>query len=74
MPVHGGETIVSQLARTVFDGGVLYHVVQFATAAILILAANTSFAGCPRLSAILARDRFLPRQLANVGDRMVYNN
>jgi amino acid transporter len=74
LPVAGGETVVSQLARTVFGSSGFYYVVQATTAMILILAANTSFADFPRLGAILARDRFLPRQLANVGDRLVYNN
>jgi amino acid transporter len=74
VPIHNGETIVSQLARTVFGHGLFYHAIQAATAAILILAANTSFAGFPRLTAILAKERFLPRQLGNIGDRLVYNN
>ena len=68
------ETVVSQIARTVFGGGPLYYMIQVATAMILILAANTSFADFPRLSSILARDRFLPRQLANLGDRLVFAN
>jgi len=68
------ETVVSQLARTVFDTGPLYYLVQAATTAILILAANTSFTGFPRLASVMAQDRFLPRQLANMGDRLVYSN
>ncbi len=68
------ETVVSQLARTVFGGGLAYYVTQATTAMILILAANTSFAGFPRLASILARDRFLPHQLANLGDRLVFAN
>src|SRR3989441_2387256 len=70
------ETVISQIARVVFTGwlGWFYYVVQAATAAILILAANTSFAGFPRLSSLLARDRYLPRQLANLGDRLVFSN
>ena len=68
------ETVVSQIARAVFGGGSLYYMMQVATALILILAANTSFADFPRLSSILARDRFLPRQLANLGDRLVFVN
>jgi len=70
------ETVISQIARIVFVGplGWFYYVVQATTAAILILAANTSFAGFPRLSSLLARDRFLPRQLANLGDRLVFSN
>ena len=51
-----------------------YYVLQFATALILFLAANTSFAGFPRLVSILAEDRYMPRQLTNLGDRLVYNN
>src|SRR5437879_627271 len=65
-----------KIARVGFPGqlGWLYYVVQATTAAILILAANTSFAGFPRLASLLARDRFLPRQLANLGDRLVFSN
>ena len=69
-----GDTIISQLARSVFGGGPLYYVVQAATALILFLAANTSYADFPRLSRWLAEDRFLPQQLANLGDRLVYSN
>jgi hypothetical protein len=68
------ETIVSQVGRQVFGTGPLYLALQAGTAAILILAANTSFADFPRLSSILARDRYLPRQMANLGDRLVFNN
>ena len=70
------ETVISQFARTIFTGplGWFYYVVQAATAAILVLAANTAFADFPRLSSLLARDRFLPRQLANRGDRLVFSN
>ncbi|HIQ05419.1 MAG TPA: APC family permease, partial [Anaerolineae bacterium] len=69
-----GETVISQLARHVFGPGPFYYAVQTATALILLLAANTSYSDFPRLSMWLARDRFLPRQLANLGDRLVYNN
>jgi hypothetical protein len=68
------ETVVSQIARGVFGRGWFYYFIQIMTAAILILAANTAFQDFPRLSSILARDRFAPRQLANVGDRLVYSN
>jgi len=70
------ETVISQFARIIFTGsfGWFYYVVQAATAAILVLAANTAFADFPRLSSLLARDRFLPRQLANRGDRLVFSN
>lgn len=71
------ETLISVLAHMTFDGTGLqwmYWVVQFTTALILVLAANTAFADFPRLSSILARDRFMPRQFANIGDRLVFNN
>jgi amino acid transporter len=68
------ETVVSQIGRQILGGGPVYIVLQAATALILVLAANTSFADFPRLSAILARDRYLPRQLTNLGDRLVFAN
>ncbi|MDR7514398.1 MAG: APC family permease [Armatimonadota bacterium] len=68
------ETVVSQIARAVFEGSWPYYAVQAATMLILVLAANTAFADFPRLASILARDRYLPRQLANLGDRLVFAN
>jgi amino acid transporter len=69
------ETVISQIAASVFShGSVFYLTVQFITAIILILAANTSFNGFPRLGMILAQDGYLPRQLMNLGDRLVYSN
>ncbi|MCL6519826.1 MAG: APC family permease [Armatimonadetes bacterium] len=69
------ETVVSQIARATFDFAPWVHkYIQYATCAILILAANTSFAGFPRLASIMARDRFMPRQFFNVGDRLVFSN
>ncbi len=68
------ETILSALARRLFDNGLLYYVVQFATMGILTVAANTSFAGFPRLAAILAQDGFLPRQFSSLGDRLAFTN
>jgi len=70
----GDETVVSKIARRVFGTGVLYYCVQASTLLILVLAANTSYADFPRLSSILARDRFVPRQFANQGDRLVFSN
>lgn len=68
------ETVISQLARTVFNGqGILYLAIIFATTVILILAANTAFAGFPRLGALMAKDGFLPRQLTYRGSRLVYS-
>jgi len=71
---NSNETVLSQLARTVFSKGTIYYTIQFATTLILILAANTSFADFPRLSSIMSLDRFLPRQLSNRGDRLVFSN
>ena len=68
------ETVISQMGRAVFGSGPLYVVLQFATAAILMLAANTAYADFPRLSSIIARDGYLPRQFANRGDRLVFSN
>jgi amino acid transporter len=69
-----GETVVSQLARIIFGVNPPYYAVQVATALILILAANTSFSDFPRLAMWIALDRFLPHQLTNLGDRLVYAN
>lgn len=69
-----GETVISQLARMVFGASPLYYAVQVATALILLLATNTSFSDFPRLAMWMALDRFLPHQLANLGDRLVYAN
>lgn len=69
------ETLISQLGREVLGGrSVFYYFLQAATMLILCLAANTSFADFPRLSSILARDRYLPHQFANLGDRLVFSN
>src|SRR5712692_7496136 len=68
------ESGVSQLARTVFGRGVTYYLVQAATTLILVLAANTAYADFPRLASIVSRDRFLPRQFMNQGDRLAFSN
>ena len=68
------KSVIAQIADGVFHGGLLYYVVQVFTAAILILAANTSYQDFPRLASILARDHFLPRQFENRGDRLVFSN
>lgn len=72
---HGGATVLSQLAREVFGGeNILFYYLQFATLFILSLAANTAFADFPRLASLISRDRYLPRQLMNLGDRLVFSN
>ena len=68
------RSIPAQIAYAVYDGGVGFYLVQFFTAAILILAANTAYQDFPRLSSILARDRYMPRQFMNRGDRLVFSN
>jgi amino acid transporter len=68
------ETILSALARKLFNNSVIYYLIQFATLGILTVAANTSFAGFPRLAAILAQDGFLPRQFGSLGDRLAFTN
>ena len=81
LATHIGGTVASderslpgQIAYAVFDGGFGFYVVQFFTAAILILAANTAYQDFPRLSSILARDRYMPSQFMNRGDRLVFSN
>jgi len=69
------ETVLSQIARGVFGSrGVAYYGVQAATMLILVLAANTAYADFPRLASILARDRYVPRQFMNQGDRLAFSN
>jgi amino acid transporter len=69
------ETVISQLNRAILGGrGLIYFMVQAATTMILVLAANTAFSDFPRLASIIARDKFLPRQLANQGDRLAFSN
>jgi amino acid transporter len=71
-------SLISEIARATFPASsstsFLYYAVQATTFAILILAANTSYQGFPRLAAVLAQDRFFPRQFVNLGDRLVYSN
>ena len=71
----GGQTVLAQMAQGIFGkGNPLFYGLQFGTFAILVLAANTAFADFPRLSSIIARDGFLPRQMGNRGDRLVFSN
>ncbi len=68
------ETILSALARRLLGNGPAYLVVQVGTLLILAVAANTSFAGFPRLASVLALDRYLPHQFSQLGDRLVFSN
>ena len=67
-------TVISQIGRAAFGHGVIFYALQVFTAAILVLAANTAYQDFPRLSAILARHRLMPRQFRNWGDRLVFSN
>ena len=70
-----GPTGIALMAAWIYDGkGVMFWLTQIATFAILILAANTAYADFPRLSSIISRDGFLPRQFSNRGDRLVFSN
>jgi amino acid transporter len=73
-PEAGGyETVVSQIARAVFGGtNIAYYFIQFATVAILFLAANTAYSDFPRLAYFMARDKYLPSQFTFRGDRLAY--
>lgn len=68
------ETVVSQLAHLTFGTSSIYYAVQIGTMALLVLAANSAFAGFPHLASILARDGFMPHQMATFGDRLVFSN
>lgn len=74
VPAASGESVLSQIGRATFGTGPVYYLLQIATTAILILAAQTSFADFPRLSSILARDGFMPRQFAYRGERLAFNS
>ncbi len=69
------RTVVSSIAESIFGGrNILFFAVQIFTMLILFLAANTGFADFPRLCFFLARDKFLPRQFTNLGERLVFSN
>ncbi len=68
------ETVVSQVARAIFGEGLLYYLIQISTMSILVLAANSAFAGFPRLASLLARDGYMPHQMELMGDRLVFSN
>lgn len=70
------RTVIAQLAAAVFGGtsSIMFFYLQAATAAILVLAANTAFNGFPMLGSILARERYLARQLHTRGDRLTFSN
>src|SRR5207342_1554014 len=72
---NSAESGVSQLGRAIFGGpNIFYYLLQAGTTLILVLAANTAYADFPRLAAIVSRDRYLPRQFMNQGDRLAFSN
>ncbi len=73
VPTHD-ETVLSQIARLLFDNSPFYYLIQGATALILILAANTPFAGFPRIASQLSKDGYFPRQFLNLGSKLVFAN
>lgn len=70
----GSETVLSGLARRIIGNGAGYYLIQVVTLMMLVVAANTSFVGFPRLAAVVAKDGFMPRQLTLLGDRLVFSN
>ncbi len=68
------KSVLAQIGETVFGHGFMFILLQIFTAGILVLAANTAFQDFPRLASILARDRFMPSQFRNRGDRLVFSN
>lgn len=68
------ESLLSQLGHQLFGTGFFYYFLQVATCLILLLAANTSFAGFPLLASMISKDGFLPKQLQNVGERLAFSN
>lgn len=69
------ETVISQIARNVTGTtGVFYYLVQTMTSVILLMAANTSFSGFPRLASVLAKEKYIPTSFANLGDRLAFSN
>lgn len=71
---NASETVISQISKRVFGSGVIYYMSQLATAFILFLAVNTSFASFPRLASILANKKYIPTKFANLGDRLAFSN
>jgi amino acid transporter len=69
-----GTTVLGEIGHAVYGGGFFFYALQIATMFILVLAANTSFTGFPRLASVLARDGLMPRQFMNRGDKLVFSN
>ncbi len=68
------QSLLSQVGHSIYGNGFFYYLLQTVTCLILLLAANTSFAGFPLLTSMISKDGFLPRQLQNIGDRLAFSN
>jgi len=68
------NTVLSQIASQIFENGFMYYILQVSTAVILVMAANTSYAGLPMLLSLVARDGYAPRQFSVRGGRLGYSN
>jgi amino acid transporter len=73
LPSASGESVLSQIGRSVYGPGPLWYLLQLSTMGILVLAAQTSFADFPRVASILAKDGFFPRQFSFRGERLAFN-
>ena len=69
-----GTTVLSQMGKVVFKGGIMFYILQFTTSLILILAANTAYNGLPILFSILAKDKYVPRQFSHRGTKLSFSN
>jgi len=73
VPVSNGPTVISQIATGIFGNSIMYYVIQFSTAVILLMACNTSYTGFPMLMSIMGKDGFAPRQFAIRGKRLSFS-
>jgi amino acid transporter len=70
VPISNGPTVISQIAFAIFNNGIMYYVIQFSTAVILLMACNTAYTGFPMLMYVVAKDGFAPRQFTTRGKRL----
>ncbi|AYD41173.1 APC family permease [Clostridium fermenticellae] len=73
VPITNGPTVISQIASAIFGSGVMYYVIQFSTAVILLMACNTAYTGFPMLMYIMGKDGFAPRQFTIRGKRLSFS-
>lgn len=73
IPIANGPTVISQIAYGIFNNGVMYYVIQFSTAVILLMACNTSYTGFPMLMYVVGKDGFVPRQFTIRGKRLSFS-